>query len=60
MQGAVPRPDGTIYLTYGAADRCIGAASIETAEIVDALCAAASSRRARWSAVISAIVDSAP
>jgi beta-1,2-mannobiose phosphorylase / 1,2-beta-oligomannan phosphorylase len=23
VQGAVPRPDGTIYLTYGAADRCI-------------------------------------
>jgi len=41
VQGAVPRPDGTIYLTYGAADRCIGAASVETAEIVDALCAAA-------------------
>ncbi len=41
VQGAVPRPDGTIYLTYGAADRCIGAASVETAEIVDALRAAA-------------------
>ena len=26
VQGAVPRPDGTIYLTYGAADRCVGAA----------------------------------
>ena len=41
VQGAVPRPDGTIYLTYGAADRCIGAASVEMAEIVDALRAAA-------------------
>jgi beta-1,4-mannooligosaccharide phosphorylase len=28
VQGAVPRPDGTIYLTYGAADRCVGAASV--------------------------------
>ena len=25
VQGAVLRPDGTIYLSYGAADRCIGA-----------------------------------
>ena len=41
VQGAVPRPDGTIYLTYGAADRCVGAASVVTAEVVDALHAAA-------------------
>ena len=41
VQGVVPRSDGTIYLTYGAADRCIGAASVETAEILDALRAAA-------------------
>ena len=41
VQGAVPRPDGTIYLTYGAADRCIGAATIEAAEILEALSAAA-------------------
>jgi len=41
VQGAVPRRDGTIYLTYGAADRCIGAASVETAEIVAALRAVA-------------------
>lgn len=41
VQGAVPRPDGTIYLTYGAADRCVGAASVVTAEVVDALRAAA-------------------
>ncbi len=37
VQGAVPRADGTIYLTYGAADRCIGAATIGSAEILDAL-----------------------
>ena len=41
VQGAVPRPDGTIYLTYGAADRCVGAASVTTAEILGALRAAA-------------------
>lgn len=37
VQGAVPRPDGTIYLTYGAADRCVGAASVVTSELLDAL-----------------------
>ena len=41
VQGAVPRPDGTIYLTYGAADRCVGAVSVVTAEVVGALRAAA-------------------
>lgn len=41
VQGAVPRPDGSIYLTYGAADRCVGAATVETAEVVGALRAAA-------------------
>ena len=41
VQGAVPRPDGTIYLTYGAADRCVGAASVVTAELLGALRAAA-------------------
>ena len=41
VQGAARLPDGTIYLTYGAADRCIGAASVEAAELVDALRAAA-------------------
>jgi predicted GH43/DUF377 family glycosyl hydrolase len=41
VQGAVARSDGTIYLTYGAADRCIGAATVETAELVGALRAAA-------------------
>ena len=37
VQGAVTQPDGTIYLTYGAADRCVGAASVLTAEIQEAL-----------------------
>ena len=41
VQGAVPRPDGTIYLTYGAADSCVGAAAVETTRLVDALLAAA-------------------
>jgi predicted GH43/DUF377 family glycosyl hydrolase len=41
VQGAVARDDGTIYLTYGAADRCVGAASVETAELLAALRAAA-------------------
>jgi predicted GH43/DUF377 family glycosyl hydrolase len=41
VQGAVPLPDGTIYLTYGAGDRCVGAASVDTAELVAALRAAA-------------------
>ncbi len=37
VQGAVQRPDGTIYLTYGAADRCVGAANVATEEIMRAL-----------------------
>ena len=37
--GAIARPDGTIYLTYGAADRCVGAAVIDTEELLDALLA---------------------
>jgi predicted GH43/DUF377 family glycosyl hydrolase len=41
VQGAVARPDGTIYLTYGAADRCVGAASVVESEILAALRAAA-------------------
>jgi predicted GH43/DUF377 family glycosyl hydrolase len=41
VQGAVARPDGTIYLTYGAADRHVGAATVETAPLLDALRAAA-------------------
>jgi predicted GH43/DUF377 family glycosyl hydrolase len=41
VQGAVLRGDGTIYLTYGAADRCIGAASVEAELLLRALAAAA-------------------
>jgi predicted GH43/DUF377 family glycosyl hydrolase len=41
VQGALSRPDGTIYLTYGAADRCVGAAAVDTAALVKALLAAA-------------------
>jgi predicted GH43/DUF377 family glycosyl hydrolase len=37
VQGAVARPDGTIYLTYGAADRCVGAAIIREAPLLAAL-----------------------
>ena len=40
VQGAVAQADGTIYLTYGAADRCVGAATVDGAEIVAALRAA--------------------
>jgi predicted GH43/DUF377 family glycosyl hydrolase len=40
VQGAVSRPDGTIYLTYGAADHCVGAASVAATEVRDALHAA--------------------
>jgi predicted GH43/DUF377 family glycosyl hydrolase len=40
VQGAVARPDGTIYLTYGAADRCVGAAQVDGAELLAALRAA--------------------
>jgi predicted GH43/DUF377 family glycosyl hydrolase len=41
-QGAILRPDGTIYLTYGAADRCVGAATVAATELQHALHAAAS------------------
>ena len=40
VQGAVPIHDDTIYLTYGAADRCVGAATVRTSEILGALRAA--------------------
>jgi predicted GH43/DUF377 family glycosyl hydrolase len=40
VQGAVPRPDETIYLTYGAADRHVGAATVGTASLLAALRAA--------------------
>jgi beta-1,2-mannobiose phosphorylase / 1,2-beta-oligomannan phosphorylase len=41
VQGAIERPDGTVYLTYGAADRCVGAAEVEAAPLIGALRAAA-------------------
>ena len=41
VQGAIAQPDGTIYLTYGAADRCVGAATVGGADLVAALDAAA-------------------
>ena len=41
VQGAVPIDDDTIYLTYGAADRCVGAATVGIPEILGALRAAA-------------------
>jgi len=37
VQGAHRRPDGSIYLTYGAADRCVGAAVVDEAELLAAL-----------------------
>jgi beta-1,2-mannobiose phosphorylase / 1,2-beta-oligomannan phosphorylase len=41
VQGAIEQADGTVYLTYGAADRCVGAAEVEAAPLIDALRAAA-------------------
>ena len=41
VQGAIPQPDGHIYLTYGAADRSVGAALVSTAELLAALSRAA-------------------
>jgi beta-1,2-mannobiose phosphorylase / 1,2-beta-oligomannan phosphorylase len=40
VQGAVAQPDGSVYLTYGAADRCVGGATVDGAAIVAALRAA--------------------
>jgi predicted GH43/DUF377 family glycosyl hydrolase len=40
VQGAVLQADGTIYLTYGAADRCVGAVTVVAADVVTALEAA--------------------
>jgi predicted GH43/DUF377 family glycosyl hydrolase len=40
VQGAVSQDDGVIYLTYGAADRCVGAASVRAADVLAALRAA--------------------
>jgi predicted GH43/DUF377 family glycosyl hydrolase len=39
VQGAVAQPDGTIYLTYGASDRHVGAATLEAAPLLAALAA---------------------
>jgi predicted GH43/DUF377 family glycosyl hydrolase len=41
VQGAVRRPNGTIYLTYGAGDRCVGAAEVDASALIEALRAAA-------------------
>lgn len=41
VQGAIAQADGTVYLTYGAADRCVGAATVVGADIVAVLRAAA-------------------
>ena len=40
VQNAVPQPDGTIYLSYGASDRHVGAATVETTALLTALRAA--------------------
>lgn len=40
VQGAHRRADGSIYLTYGAADRCVGVAVVDEAELLAALLAA--------------------
>jgi predicted GH43/DUF377 family glycosyl hydrolase len=37
VEGAVMQDDGTIYLTYGAADRHVGAATVNAAELLTAL-----------------------
>ena len=41
VQGAIQQPDGSIYLTYGAADRSVGAALVSTEELLVALRSAA-------------------
>jgi predicted GH43/DUF377 family glycosyl hydrolase len=40
VQGAIERPGGTVYLTYGAGDRCVGAAEVDAAPLIGALRAA--------------------
>ena len=40
VQGAYRREDGVIYLTYGAADRCVGAAVVPEDQLLAALRAA--------------------
>jgi predicted GH43/DUF377 family glycosyl hydrolase len=44
VQGAHRLPDGDIYLTYGAADRCVGAAVVKEADLLAALLAASGER----------------
>ena len=39
VQGAHRREDGTIYMTYGAGDRCVGAATVREDQLLDALAA---------------------
>ena len=41
IQGAVLQADGTIYTTYGAADRCVGGANLSADRLLHALRAAA-------------------
>lgn len=41
VEGALLQPDGDVYLTYGAADRCVGAFTVSGDEVVAALRAAA-------------------
>jgi beta-1,2-mannobiose phosphorylase / 1,2-beta-oligomannan phosphorylase len=41
IQGAILQTDGTIYATYGAADRCVGGAHLSTDRLLHALRAAA-------------------
>jgi predicted GH43/DUF377 family glycosyl hydrolase len=41
VQGAIARPDGTVYMTYGAADRHVGAAAVSLDDLLRALRAAA-------------------
>ncbi len=41
VQGAIPRPDGSVYMTYGAADRNVGAATVSVPELLRALRSAA-------------------
>jgi predicted GH43/DUF377 family glycosyl hydrolase len=41
VRGAIARPDGSLYMTYGAADRNVGAASVSIDELLGALRAAA-------------------
>jgi predicted GH43/DUF377 family glycosyl hydrolase len=37
VQGAIARPGGWVYLTYGASDRHVGAASVQVAPLLAAL-----------------------